>query len=452
LIDERPRRPSAPLFIQVWLLLLVSVVTAQVINLTLLFSLPPPLPDLFALAEVAAVLREDAPPGSTGASQLIVTVRDAPPRRAPEGPATFGDEVSAELARTLGVPSESVRVTMRRSGLHAPPMLGPRGKPGQARGLLRPVLIAPFEAAVRRDDGRWRVVSPRPRRGLSEWQLRLLVSVLASAAVVAPLAYVFARRLSAPIAGLAAAAERFGRDLDAPPLKMNGGSELRTLVDALNQMQARLRRYLKDRTAMLGAVAHDLRTPLTRMRFHIEPLAEEPRRVLARDVDQMEAMIRAVLAFVRDAQTPAARTHLEITSLLESIVDDMVEAGADLTIEPAATIVVEADPVGLRRLFSNLLENAVKFGGRASVRAGVEGDDLVVRIDDAGPGLPDSELNLVFEPFYRAEPSRSRDTGGIGLGLASARSIAQAHGGDVTLANIEGGLRATVRFPLGFQG
>jgi signal transduction histidine kinase len=175
---------------------------------------------------------------------------------------------------------------------------------------------------------------------------------------------------------------------------------------------------------------------------------DDVRPKLAADIDQMEAMIAATLGFVRDTNRPAERTKLELSSLLESVMDEAAETGGDTTVERAEKTIIEGDPVALKRLVSNLVENALKYGGRARGRAFSEDGMAIIEIDDDGPGVPPADLERVFEPFYRGEPSRNRETGGMGLGLAVVRSLARAHGGDVTLANrLGGGLRATVKLP-----
>jgi len=217
-------------------------------------------------------------------------------------------------------------------------------------------------------------------------------------------------------------------------------------------MQVRIKRYVDDRTAMVGAISHDLRTPLTRIRFKVEGADPALRGAVLSDVEQMEAMISAVLVFIRDANAPAHRERLDLLSLLECEVDAAALVGAGVVMEDAAPVIVSADPVALQRLFGNLIDNAVKYGGGARVSLGVEEGEAVVRVTDEGPGLSPDELRQAFDPFYRAEPSRNRDSGGVGLGLAVARSIARGHGGEVTLEPQAKGLAAVVRLPLPLTG
>ena len=377
--------------------------------------------------------------------------------RRPNGPADQIDAILTPTLRTalaedLNTPLDQLVIGARRGPLWDQRSLRILRERMAREGAPRneQFLVAPFEVGIRQADGGWLIVRPEPRVGLNDWQQRLLLWFLLSTLAMAPIAYRFARRLVAPIRLFASAAERLGRDPRAPPLTLKGSAEIDVAVRAFNEMQERLRRYVEDRTAMVGAIAHDLRTPLTRLKFRIEAAPEDLRNKMTADIDQMEAMIAATLTFVRDATRAAERTPLELSSLVESVCDEMAETGSRTEVAPGEKVVLEGDPVALRRMFTNLLENAVKFGGVARARIFRQDSSAVVEIDDDGPGIPPQDLERVFEPFYRREPSRNRQTGGIGLGLAVVRSIARGHGGDVSLSNREGGgMTARVLLPIG---
>jgi signal transduction histidine kinase len=443
------RPPTATLFVQLLGLVTLSLAGAILINVTLVLNLAPPMPDYYRLSEIARVLK--AGPGATSADHrpLVVHLSQAPPASdeggMPEGP----PGLRRDLAQTLGVDVSQLQIS---SGRFPDRRVIRLVREELARGGRRDeahFLVAPFQVALRRPDGQWLIAEPRPSFMPNPWQQRIILGFVLSILMLSPLIYLLARRMAAPIALFAAAAERLGRDPGAPPLENRGPAEISVAVQAFNDMQERLRRYVEDRTAMVGAIAHDLRTPLTRLRFRVEAAPEELRARMSADIAEMEAMVTGALAFVRDARRTTARTPLELSSLLESLADDMTETGLDVVIERAERVVLEGDTVSLRRLFGNLLDNAVKFGGCARVRVFPEAAFAVVEIEDQGCGLPESELDRVFEPFYRQESSRSRETGGIGLGLAVVRSIARAHGGDASLANRpHGGLIARVRLPV----
>jgi two-component system, OmpR family, sensor kinase len=298
-------------------------------------------------------------------------------------------------------------------------------------------------------NARWLWLQPAEAGLFDSWEKRFLVLFLAAALLMLPVAWWFARRLAQPFRQLAAAAERLGRDPSAPPPAIDGPIEVQRAALAFIEMQRRLRAYVDDRTQMVGAIAHDLRTPLTRLAFRIESLDAAVRDPMAGDIAEMEAMVAATMGFVRGANERRERQRLELGSLVERVADDMALTGRRVAAEAFHNMVIDGDPIALRRLFTNLFDNGEKFGGRAHAHARREGRLAVVEVDDDGPGLPDAELERVFEPFYRTERSRNRETGGIGLGLSVVRTIARAHGGDVTLANrAGGGLRARVTLPL----
>jgi signal transduction histidine kinase len=464
-----PRGPRLPLFVNLLALVLVSLVAAELVSLAIVMTLPRPEPDFYALADVEQALNGlvvQAPPVQGGAPRPFKIDRRASPPNASSGQVRNGME--RRIARDLGTDPGNVvfarpypgPLSMRLppsmnhpQGDHWPP--GGRrpdfrgdGPPPPGRSEGQAFVVAPFIAALKLADGSWRVVESRRRGLLDPWEQHVLLWFLVSAAALTPMAYLFARRLAAPIAAFASAAERLGRDPNAPPLELEGSAEVAVAAQAFNDMQSRLRRYVHDRTSMIGAVAHDLRTPLTRLRFHIEEAPEPVRAKMAADIGQMDAMVADVLAFVRDASQTTAHVKLELSSLLETLAEEFTEIGADVSIQHAERTVVEGDSLALKRLFSNLIDNAVKFGGLARVQLRSDDGMAVVDVEDDGPGLPAGDLESVFEPFHRVEPSRSRDTGGIGLGLTVARTIARAHGGDVVLENrIGGGLLARVRLP-----
>jgi len=442
------RRPTASLFVRLLVFAAATVLAAQAISVFMLFKLPPPLPDFYRLTEVEYALK--GLKQSAGERQPLLLLRqDKPP--SPILDTRFMPIIRARIARDLQVPVADIVIAADYGPLADRRVFRTlRSKFAQQGGDEESFLIAPFEIGVRQADGSWLVVQPQRAFGLNPYEQGVLLWFALSTLVVAPLAYLFAWWLAAPIRLLACAAERLGRDPQAPPLDVKGSEEVAMAVTAFNDMQARLRRYVEERTAMVGAVAHDLRTPLTRLRFRIEAAPDEQRAKMVTDIEQMEEMIAATMAFVRDASRPGTRTRLELSSLLESLCDEMAETGVDTDVDQRGEkLVINGDPLALRRLFTNVLENAVKFGERARARVFREHDYAVVEIADNGPGISPAEIERVFEPFYRGEPSRSRKTGGIGLGLAVVRSVARGHGGDVLLVNRPGGgLTVRVLLPL----
>ena len=457
----------APLFVQLLALVLLSLVAALAINVAIVFLLPPPPRENIPIGEIAAAMKSAGQPVHVSADRTLVARFKPAPAAFLRGRAGFREAIQARtLADALGVPTEKVRVVQLDPGPGGPlprRRMGPDGRPraplGAFDGSLPPrgvmpswqerFVNAPFEADVQQADGQWMSVRVNDSGLLRSWQQRVLLCFAISALFLIPLVYLFARRLAHPITAFAEAAERLGRDPGSPPVTIDGPTEVVTAAAAFNEMQERLRRYVADRTAMVGAVAHDMRTPLTRLRFRIEAAPEPLRSKIIADIDQMDAMISSAMAFVRDSSDKAERRKLELVSLVESIADEMAETGLDVTAEGRAPVVIHGDPIGLRRLLVNLMDNAVKFAGSARARVYAESGAVVVEVDDDGPGVPDHERERVFEPFQRGEPSRSRATGGSGLGLAVVRSVARAHGGEATIENRpEGGLRARVRLPV----
>ncbi|WP_374576168.1 ATP-binding protein [Phenylobacterium sp.] len=266
------------------------------------------------------------------------------------------------------------------------------------------------------------------------------------AAGVCIMALIVARMAAAPLRNLAEAADDLGRDLNHAPLVEGGPTEVAAAASAFNSMQTQLQEHVAGRTQMLAAITHDLQTPLTRLRLRLEKVTDPALKArLVADLAAMQDLVREGLDLARSQQTVEAVARVDLDSLLESLVADAVDAGETARLAKGAGADVRARPQALRRCISNLIDNALTYGGDAEVSASAERDTVVVRVRDHGPGLPPDKLEAVFDPFMRLEDSRSRETGGSGLGLTIARALAERNGGSLTLRNHpEGGLEAVL--------
>ena len=252
-----------------------------------------------------------------------------------------------------------------------------------------------------------------------------------------------------PLSRLSDAADRFGADVHAPPIAETGPREVKQAAAAFNRMQRRLRQFILDRTRMLAAISHDLRTPLTRMRLRTEMMDDgEQRAKMLGDLQEMEDMVGATLAFARDENADEPSRPLDLASLLDTIAADArdMEQPVMLAACPSTTVLMR--PRALKRAIVNIVDNAVRYGGKTELSLTRDREEAVVRIADHGPGVPVAERENVLRPFYRCEGSRSRDTGGIGLGLSIASDTINAHGGTLALSETPGGgLTVEVRLP-----
>ncbi len=271
---------------------------------------------------------------------------------------------------------------------------------------------------------------------------------------IAVLAYLVARMTTRPLKQLAQAAKNLGNDINHPPLDLTGADEIRQASAAFNAMQARIRQYIFQRTQMLAAITHDLQTPLTRMRLRLEKVSEpELQQRLIGDLSAMQAMVKEGLDLARSMDTTETMQLLDLDSLLDSVCADAADASQRVTLSGAANMALLGRPLDLRRCLVNLIDNAVKYGQSARVTVDRINGAARIRIRDGGPGIPAAELARVFDPFYRVETSRSRESGGTGLGLTIARNIAEQHGGSIVLANHpDGGLEATLMLPEYYPG
>lgn len=302
-------------------------------------------------------------------------------------------------------------------------------------------------------DGAWLdvvVPLPAPRPWHSPSFLTAFLLMTAAAALLIVWA---TRRLIRPIGVLADAADRLGRDVNAEPLPETGPRELAQAAHAFNTMAARIRRFVADRTFLLTAIGHDLKTPITRLQLRAEFIEDEELRAkMQADLDELLAMVRSTLEFGRDVATDEPLYPVDLASLVRTVADDATdlypELAARVDVTGADHLAVPVRPMALKRALANLVVNALKYGGGAHITLAATPGLVTITIEDDGPGLAPEEIERVFQPFYRVESSRNRETGGTGLGLSIARNILRAHGGDVTLANRPGGgLRATVTLP-----
>jgi signal transduction histidine kinase len=309
---------------------------------------------------------------------------------------------------------------------------------------------APILVWVELSDGTRLHVVARGRWSPLELLGRLTPILLVIGIGLTGLAAWVARRVTRPLGRFAEATVRLGADVAAAePLDERGPSEIREVARAFNTMQEQIRRLLEGRTHMLAAVSHDLRTPLTRLRLRTEFVEDDQERAkMRKDLDEMEAMIHAAIGYARSDGGGESPVTADIVALLEEIRMELTEAGHRVRLRAPGGVPWEGRPLVLKRALRNLVENAVNYGGHAELRVAMTPLDITITVEDGGPGIPEAEIEKVFTPFYRLEHSRSRDTGGVGLGLAVARAVIREHGGDITLSNRpEGGLRQTVVLP-----
>lgn len=437
-------RRGLSLFAQTMLLLLLALLLTQAVSVAMILFRPPPRPDVHSLSEVGDALAGRARSRPT---DLLRIDRPAPPR--PAGSEMVEDpRLTRLLAGALGKPLADVRLYYEADQSASFPFRRRHGDRGVMIRHGEPLFFRAVIGAVR-DAAGWRVVRTPPRPFLGEWQRWTIAWFGLSTLLLVPVAWLFTRRLTRPMRRFVEAADHFGRDEPAPVLPVEGPAELRTMADALNRMQARIDDHIRERTSMIGAIAHDLRTPLARIAFRIESAPDAMRDKVQADVEQMRAMIADTIAFVRGANAPARPRPVDLAQVVERIAGDARETDRPVGFAGAAPVRVSGDALALERLIDNLVNNAIAFGGAAEIELAASDGRAELLVRDRGPGLSEAMLARAFEPFERGDPSRSRSTGGVGLGLTIARAIARTHGGTLTLANrAGGGLDARFAMPL----
>jgi signal transduction histidine kinase len=461
------------LFSRLVLVLLGGLVTAQLISFAIhmhergeLLSQASGMQSAQRIADIARFLDSldakerraivqvlSAPPLTIGLERGPLAVGMEDPEKGARG-ALFG----AMLRRFLGDRLQVVATVVEARGAALEPgmMYGLKGSkmhgewPASKAAMHANVQPGnSFVAQVRLGDGTLVTFDSRQPAQTEGWPYRLLLSIAVLLVAVVVVSLVAVRWATRPLNALADAADELGRDIHRPPLPEKGPEEVSRAARAFNTMQARLARYIRDRTRVLAAMSHDLKTPITRLRLRAELLEElQVRAKFTKDLDEMESMVGATLDFLRGQESGERVQPVDVMALLESLQADMAEMGGPVTIEGGAKAPYPGRPQALKRCLANLLENAVKYGKSARVVVDDNDARLEIRVQDEGTGLPQAELEKVFEPFYRVEGSRSRETGGTGLGLTIARSVAEAHGGALSLHNRpEGGLEAQLTLP-----
>lgn len=371
---------------------------------------------------------------------------------------------SSILQRTLGRDRDIRLVVLEPSAASAPTesdrpagawhargqSLGMGAQPGTGAGRYRARAYPSVVAQIRLKDGSWALFDTQLQPDTWTWPYRALLSALVLILAVVLLAVFGVRWVTRPLKNFADAATELGKNLDRPALAETGPIEVVQAARALNGMQSRLSRYLHDRTRILAAMSHDLKTPITRMRLRAELLEDDAvREKFTRDLTELESMVSGTLDFMRGIENSETIQPLDINALLESLQADAKELGQSVTIVGCALSPYPCRPQAMKRCLSNLLENAIKYGGAAKVEIVSLPASLHIVVSDEGPGVPEEELERLFDPFYRLESSRNRDHGGTGLGLTIARSIVEQHGGTLRLKNgPHKGLECHIDLPL----
>ena len=398
--------------------------------------------------------------------QRIVTVLNIPPQvvsleKAPIEPSdvvTSAPQLSmfSTVLRTALGDGREIRVAMREVNDMQRPGFIPENREAMMdhqfpQFFMRRLMMGGvfFLTQVQLSDGTWISFDTHLPKESASLPGRLLLTLTVLLLAVLGISVMAVRWVTRPLHILASAADELGRDINRPPLPETGPVEVRRAAHAFNSMQAKLVRFVQDRTRILTAMSHDLKTPITRMRLRADLLEDDDLRGrFEKDLREMELMVTHTLDFIRGLGDGEVAHPVDVMALLESLQADNEEMGRQVIIEG----MVQNHYVGvaplLKRCLSNLIDNAVLYGKSATVIVEDGSDALRIRVRDEGPGIPDAELEKAFEPFYRLESSRNRETGGTGLGLAIARNIAQTHGGDIELHNRpKAGLEAVLTLP-----
>jgi len=365
--------------------------------------------------------------------------------------------VASRIAALMGneTPTE-VRVELHDIQADMLPMPGVPATMAQMHGAMAKsqLLATEMQLSIRLATGDWLNVETRFHRPPLQWPWFSAVSfgLTTVTVLIAGLWFVLSR-LTGPLRKLSVAADRFGRGEDVDLLRVTGPSEIRDLTETFNRMQERLSRFVADRTHLLAALSHDLRSPLTAVRVRAEMVEDdETRERIVSSVEEMQDMVETTMSFARGMATAEASETVECGAFLDQLCTDLSETGSQVSLKSVDGLPIRIRTTAMRRAIRNVIENAVRYGNVAHVALAATPNGARISITDEGPGIPEDQLEKVFDPFVRLEKSRSRETGGTGLGLSIARTIIQAHGGSIQLRNTpKGGLSAIIDLPLDQQ-
>jgi signal transduction histidine kinase len=362
-----------------------------------------------------------------------------------------GSDAASALEASPRASGATVDALLRHSAYHSTVVFSPSHRQELPPGLIYEHRSGrlPYVLAVKLKDRSWLAFTAENRTWGLPPPIRWAIGVLFLATSIALVTLITARQFSKPIAGLAEAAREFGHNSRAWPIFEEGPKEVRQVIRTFNEMRSQIQAFVSRRTTMLAAISHDLRTPLTRIRLRGEFIEEREQQTrLFRDVDEMQAMVDGALAFFRDEAIAEATTTLDLPHVIVAITNDYADQGINIAYQGPVHGIYLGRPFALKRALTNLIENAVKYGTPPEIELVNTTKTWDIIIKDRGPGIPPESLESVFRPYYRLDKARSRTMGGVGLGLTAAQTIIQGHGGQIVLANRDGGgLEARVTLP-----
>ncbi len=441
-------KPSS-IFAQLVVFALVIVSAAMALSFAIALALPPPAPGRMSLDEMEWALRRkpswvidtstrNLPPTGVRSGLIEAALATALKRQGSDIRAVWVNAPDGSPGR-----GQTVVLIDNRDVLIDATATGFQLRYGPSAKLRNSTLVPLFIAAVKGQDGRWLWGIPKdPAR--NAWLQRIAAAFAVGMLAAWPLAALLSRRIAKPVEhlGKAAGLAKVG---DKAPFPTEGPRELRATAEAMNTMHERIRNQADERIRLLAGLAHDLRTPLTALRLRAEGIAEPLRQRMTDDIGRMTDMVSEMLDRATIGAYEPARTSFDLSGLVQTCCNLWVEAGGAVLWGGGNSVMAQTDPILARRLIENLLDNALRYGTRASVVVFHHAGSAIVTIEDDGPGIPDDRMADALKPFSRLEPTGERQ--GTGLGLAIASQISEAIGATIELTNLSPGLRANVRFP-----